>query len=130
MRMILRATALALAALCWGGPIAAGETVRYSGTVTAIDAERGTIVLAEVGPWRLVRGRTQTTERIVRTTASTQILLAKRADNAPSGFPNDFVTVPLSDSPLFTGDFVTVECERQGKRLTATTVTVVRPAAP
>lgn len=130
MRMILRAAALVLAALCWGVPISAAETVRYSGTVTAVDPERGTIVLAEVGPWRLVHGQTQTTKRTVAITTSTQILLARRAAKTPSGFPNDFVTAPLSDSPIFSGDFVTVECERQGKRLTAITVTVVRPGAP
>ena len=130
MRMMLKTVALVLVALAWSVPMPAAETVRYSGTVTAADPERGTIVLDEVGPWRLVRGQTQTMKRTVMISTSTQILLARRAEKTPSGFPNDFVTAPLTDSPIFNGDFVTVECQRQGKRLTAITITVVRPGAP
>jgi len=99
------------------------RTVRYSGTVTTIDPERGLMILEEVGPWRVERGATVVTRRTISLNASTTYNLFMRVD-APGAFAGDFIEVVLDVDHLAPGDFVTAECVRQGDRLVALTVTV------
>lgn len=101
----------------------AARTVRYSGTVAAIDPDRGVMILEEVGPWRVERGATVVTRRMISLTPSTKYDLFMRV-NAPGAFAGDFIEVILDIDHVAPGDFVTVEGVRDGERLVALTVTV------
>ncbi len=101
----------------------AARTVRHSGTVAAIDAQSGVLVIAEVGPWRVERGVTVTTRRNIVFTPETRFDLYMRVD-APGAFAGDFTEVTLAPEDVSPGDFVTAECVRRGGRLEALTVTV------
>ena len=108
-----------------GAPLPAGsQTVNHSGTILAVDNVVGTIVLGEVGPWRVERGITQMTSRVIAMTASTKFVEVKRGAETP--FPGDFVETALDAGALKVGDFVTVECLHKGKRMTALKVVVPR----
>jgi hypothetical protein len=104
-------------------PADAARTVRHSGTVAAIDPDRGVLVLDEVGPWRVERGETVVTRRTISLTPSTKYDLFMRVD-APGAFAGDFIEVILDVDHVAPGDFVTVEGVREGGRLVARTVTV------
>lgn len=101
----------------------AAPTVRYSGTVAAIDPEGSVMILEEVGPWRVERGATVVTRRTIGLTPSTKYNLFMRV-NVPGAFAGDFIEVALDVNDVARGDFVTAECVRQGNRLVALTVTV------
>jgi len=118
--------ALALLLLLSGAaPVVAGE-LSYSGTVKTIDRATRTLVLDEVGPWKVVRGATQLTERTIALTPRTEILLVRRAPEG-GAFPNDFVRTALAPADLAAGDFITARVAREGDRLVAVVITVVRP---
>jgi hypothetical protein len=55
------------------------------------------------------------------------IVLSRRSAQPPSGFVGDFVEEPLAPWGLAPGDFVTIECEHEAKRLVARKVTVATP---
>ncbi|MBI1734322.1 MAG: hypothetical protein HYR51_04040 [Candidatus Rokubacteria bacterium] len=101
----------------------AAPTVRYSGTVAAIDPGGNVMILEDVGPWRVERGATVVTRRTISLTASTRYNLFMRV-NAPGAFAGDFIEVLLEVGDVAPGDFVTAECVRRGGRLVADTVTV------
>lgn len=101
----------------------AARTVRFSGTVAAIDPEGSVMIVEEVGPWRVERGATVVTRRTVGLTPSTKYNLFMRV-NAPGAFAGDFIEVVLDAEHVAAGDFVTAECVRRGNRLTALTITV------
>jgi hypothetical protein len=119
---------LALLAMAVPAANAAGAP-RYSGTVAAIDHDRGVMLVDEVGPWRVERGATVTTRRTIRLTPGTQYRLFMRVDR-PGAFPGDFIEVALAPTDFGPGDFVTVECARGGERLVAVTVTVAELPLP
>ena len=106
-------------------PVRAGE-VSYSGTVKAIDPAAGTLVLGEVGPWKVVGGATEITERAILLAASTEIALVKRATDGATAFSGDFVRTGLAPGDVAPGDFVTAKCVVQDGKLTALVLTVVR----
>jgi hypothetical protein len=101
----------------------AGGRETHSGSLLAIDRGAGTIVLAEVGPWRLERGQTRITERSIIVTDATVFTRVRRAESTPTGFPGDFVQESLDRWDLRPGDWVTVECDH-GRRMTAVKITV------
>ena len=107
---------------------ATAETTSHSGTIGAVDRAVGTIVLDEIGPWRVKGGATEITRRTITVTATTEFKLAERvrATGRGGGFW-EFVEVALRPEELKTGDFVTVKVAHEGWRLTAVTVTLVRP---
>ena len=110
-----------------GVPLVAGaEAIKHSGAVIAINKDAGTIVLSEVGPWRVEKGVTKITRRTISVTPSTKFVEVKRSMETP--FPGDFVEGALVAGDLKVGDFVTVECLHEGKRLTAVKVTVTPPS--
>lgn len=93
---------------------AAGEIVYHSGTIEAVDAGAGRLSLAEVGPWRVARGRTVTTRVVMIVSAATEVVLALRAEELPDeDFAGTFVYAPLETRDLAVGDYVTVECEHR-----------------
>lgn len=120
------AAALVLAGVLGAGPAVAAEVVRHSGTLRSVDAAAGRVVLGEIGPWRVIGGRTQVTELSIRIGADTHVLVVRRAPNASSGFVGDFVEEPARVSSLRPGDFLTVDCVHAGPHTTAHMLIVVR----
>lgn len=97
----------------------------HSGTVIAVDPQKGTILLGEVGPWHVKDGQTEITRRTIGVEPSTQIVMLKRSrEPGPSGWPGDFVEVPLGAWAVKGGDFVTVRVEQKEKRPIATRIAV------
>lgn len=101
----------------------AARTVRHSGTVVAIDAQSGVLVIDEVGPWRVEKEATVTTRRSIGFTPETRFNLYMRV-NVPGAFAGDFIEVVFAPDDVSPGDFVTAECVREGGRLVARVVTV------
>lgn len=102
---------------------------RHSGTIVAIADDARTFVLAEVGPWQVRKGAMVITNRTITQTPETQYAMMGRADDAPSGFPSDFVEIVLGPESVYLNDYVTVECRHEGKRLLAVKITVAELAA-
>jgi hypothetical protein len=128
MQLVIRRgwlPALALLALpLWAG----AEAGNHSGTVQTLNKDAGTIVLGEIGPWRVKEGVTEVTERTIIVTKATEFSQARRAAGAgPGGWIGEFVEVKLTPWEVRKGDFVTVEVSQEGERLTALKVTVVAP---
>ena len=117
-RHLWLAALLALAGSAAAGPV----TMRHSGTV--VEVGETTIVLAEVGPWRLEQGQTVVTYRTIEVSADTPLTIATREEAASSGFPGDFVVSTLVPWGLSPGDFVTVDCVHAGKQQIARAITV------
>ncbi len=106
-------------------PLWAGETTNISGTIVALNKEAGTIVVGEVGPWRVKEGATEITPRTVAVTAGTEFKQVRRAEGAgPTGWVGEFVEVAVGPWELKRGDFVTVQVRHEGPRLTALKVAV------
>ncbi len=117
----LVATGLVLAAGGW-----AATTVKYSGTIVAVDPEGKVFTLAEVGPWHVKAGKTVTTLRMIHLTPQTQYTMFMRV-NAPGRYTGDFIEVPLEAADIAVGDHVTAECRVEAGRLVATKVSTVDP---
>jgi hypothetical protein len=100
---------------------AAGAS-RYSGTVVAIDPQGGVMIVEEVGPWRVERGRTVVTRRTIELRSATMFNSFIRVD-VPGRFAGDFIEVALEAEDFTPGDFVTAECLRERGRLVAVRVT-------
>jgi len=107
-------------------PVWAGE--KHSGTLVSSDKSASTIVVEEVGPWRVGQGQAEITNRTFRVTGETRFVLAeRRTENGSLTWRGGFVEVPVRAWDVRTGDFVTVDAERTGERLVALVITVVRP---
>jgi len=120
------ASALLLLAVLAAAATSAADvpgTVRHSGTLVTIDPRDGVMVVDEVGPWRVEKGATVTTRRVIGVTPDTKFNLFMRVD-VPGAFAGDFIEVELDAGDLTPGDFVTAECVRERGRLVALTVTV------
>jgi hypothetical protein len=97
----------------------------HSGTVVAVDPAKGTIVIDEIGPWEMKSGRTISTQRTFLVEPSTQfVMLKRRPEPGPSGWPGEFVEAPLGAWAVSKGDFVTVRVKEEAKRSIATRVAV------
>ncbi len=115
------ALGLALASAAWA------DGVRHSGSLAAVNAAAGTIVLDEVGPWRVEKGATVVTKRTIVVPADATLIVVRRAPQAPSGYANDWVEERGSLADLKPGVFVTAETERKNGRLTAVRVVIAAP---
>ncbi|MBI2528351.1 MAG: hypothetical protein HYV93_20515 [Candidatus Rokubacteria bacterium] len=125
MKRLSRMVSLVAAVLAVVAPLAGAEEItRHSGTVLAVDPSAGTLVLGEVGPWRLERGETRITRLAIATSPTTEFSLAERVADGSGGFPGAFAERLLDRGRVKVGDFVTVSGRRQGKRLAALKVTV------
>ncbi|MBI4588946.1 MAG: hypothetical protein HY725_08910 [Candidatus Rokubacteria bacterium] len=131
-REMIRLTGLlVIALLMLLSASAVAETTNHSGTILALNKEAGTIVLGEMGPWRVKGGVTLITERTIAVTSATVFKQVKRAPGAgPTGWVGEFVETGLGAWELKKGDFVTVQVRQEGQRLTALSVAVVAPGAP
>jgi hypothetical protein len=97
---------------------------RHSGVIADANERAGTLLLAEVGPWRVRDGRTVITYRTIAFTPATEFALAFRAEHPDGGFTGDFIETPLEPWAVYVGDHVTIECRQEGKRLVAVKMTV------
>jgi hypothetical protein len=103
----------------------AADTFKHTGTIADFDDRTGTIVLAEVGPWRGGEGAAVVTSRRIAVTRDTAFAIVFRAEDPATGFGGDFVEVPLEAAGVYVGDVVTVECLQDGPRVIARKITVV-----
>ena len=128
MKRLSRMVLLVAAGLAVVAPSAGAEEItKHSGTVLAVDRNAGTLVLGEVGPWRVERGETRITRLTITMVPVTEFTLAERATDGAAGFPGAFLELPLDRWYVKEGDFVTVTCLHEGQRLTALKVTVSKP---
>jgi hypothetical protein len=100
----------------------AARTSTHSGAVVAIDPQGGVMIMEEVGPWRVERGRTVVTRRTISLTSATTFNSFIRVD-VPGRFAGDFIEVALDAEDITPGDFVTAECLHERDRLVAVRVT-------
>jgi hypothetical protein len=124
------AGALALALAAIAPEVGSAQVIRHSGSLLDVDRARGTIALAEIGPWRLDTETTVITVRTVAVTAATHFLLARRAADARTGHIGDFIEEDLEAWAIYAGDFVTVDCAHRSGRLVALRIVVVEGVAP
>jgi hypothetical protein len=79
---------LLFAALLAASPVRAGEAIRHSGLIAAIDTTRQPLTLDEIGPWR---AGTWDIHRVVALTPDTRAVLVSRvAGCAQDGWPGGF----------------------------------------
>ena len=115
---------LALLASASAGWCASG-TVTYAGSILAVDAATGNIVVGDMGPLQN-DGRSEIARRSIVVTPSTQFTKVTRAQGvAPSGWIGDFVTAQLSPSDVKPGNFVAVTASLEPNGPQAVKVTVV-----
>jgi hypothetical protein len=101
------------------------EVRNHSGTVVSTDRVTNTIVIGEIGPWRLKDGATDGTRHAVTITPVTMFVLAGRVPGpGPNGWIGDFAEELLAPWALREGDFVTVLCQHDGRFLTALEIVV------
>jgi hypothetical protein len=103
---------------------ARAEIVKHSGTIVDDDENTDSIVLAEVGPWRIHDGATVVTRPRIALTTRTECAIAFRVEDTGEGFPGEFVEAPLDRSGVYVGDYVTIECRNEGARMVALKITV------
>ena len=107
------------------------EVERHSGTIRAVDQAAGTLVLNEMGPWRMAKNVTEVTPLTVALAPGTEVLIATRAEGvAPSGWLGDYIETPSDGTALKLGEFVTLMVTRQGERLTVEKAVVVATPSP
>jgi hypothetical protein len=124
--MVPRLVACSLAMLLMGAGAQAAsgaDLVKHSGRILVLDPAHGQLVLEEVGPWQVRDGVTQVIRRTIALTPQTVIAIVLRA-NPPGGYPGEFIEGRLEPGDLDPGDFVTVECRSEGRRLVATRIVV------
>lgn len=97
--------------------------VRLSGTIVAIDEDRGTISVEEIGPSH-GRRSPDVVRRTVAVTPWTWFTLVARGEEPVTGFVGDFRLFVIGASDVMVGDYVTAECLYEGRRLTALKVTI------
>jgi hypothetical protein len=121
-------TTLIVVAIAWlvAPPGEALAQERRSGTVIGVDDRTRTIVIEEVGPWRVQKGVTQVMRHTIVIAPSARITSYIRV-NVAGRFGGDFLEVPFELSDVAIGDFVTVEGRRVGRRLIASRIDVAQP---
>jgi hypothetical protein len=127
---VLLASAVLCCALGPMGPAMAGDdTMRFSGTVVAIDAPGATVTIEELGaaptPTSTPAPRTHT----IQLAPATAIRLLQRQPGADSGWSGGFAATPMAASDLRPGDFATVLLDRRDARTVASSIDVIRPPA-
>lgn len=121
VKRIALSVVLALAWLLVASDASVAEGARHSGTVVAIDPQRGVMVIDEVGPGR---GPTPTiVRRTIGFTTATRFRSFIRVD-VHGAFAGDFIEVALDAEDVSVGDLVTAECVSARGGLVATRVTV------
>jgi hypothetical protein len=93
----------ALAGLCLAALANAGDELKYTGQIVAIESREGMIRLEEIGPWTGPTRGLHT--RTIRLTPETRITLIGRSDGAGAdGWVGQFIEAPLTAADLHRGD--------------------------
>jgi len=122
--LTVSAVGLLLLILAMPGAGQAAAT-RHSGTVVAVDRDAGTIVIEELGPWRVRGGQTVITRFTVKLDKPAWWTRARRATGAgPLGWEGEFIEVPQDAWGLRPGEYATIELTGAGKGQAARRVTV------
>jgi hypothetical protein len=126
--MMIRARAtVGLLAILVAGPAGAATVETHSGAVRAVDLERHTVTIEEMGPWR--GPGSHPTRRSIRFTTKTTVDLVRRPVTPPPGrWPGGYVESPSTMGEVRPGDFVSATVTRHDGRITARAIDVVRPA--
>lgn len=126
--MMIRARAMVgLLPILLAGPAWAATVETHSGAVRAVDLERHTVTVEEMGPWR--GPGSHSTRRSIRFTTKTSVDLVQRSvAPPPGGWPGGYVESPSTMGEVRPGDFVSVTATRHDGRITARAIDVVRPA--
>ena len=103
------------------------ERTKHSGTIVAIDHLAGTIVVGEVGPWKVRGGQTVVVNRTITLTPDTEVTIAGRTYDALDGWGGQFIEGPLGPDALYLNDHVTVDCLHVGARMIALKITITAP---
>lgn len=115
-----------LSALLLAGPAGAAGAETHSGSVRAVDLQRHTLTVEEMGPWRGPASRPAS--RSIRFTPETAVTLMQRSTTPPpEGWPGGYVVAPLAVSEIRPGDFVSLTVARPDGRIAARSIDVVRP---
>jgi hypothetical protein len=107
---------------------ASAQIAKHSGSLLDVDHDRGTITLAELGPWRL---ETETTVVMVHTivvTPETDFAVVRRVAGAPGATAQELVLEDVEPWLVSVGDSVTVDCVRRAGRLIARRIVVTEAA--
>ncbi len=103
----------------------------HSGRIEAIDKTTGSLVVGEVGPWRVKEGKTEITRRTIVVTSSTEWVRLGRSEGAgPSGWAGEAIETSITPWDVKAGDVVTVRVRRDSGRLIAIRVSVATPDRP
>ena len=107
-------------------PGQAREALKFSGRLATISPPGPAVTVEELTTW--TGPTTGLTEHSIGVSPSTEIRLVRRTEGlSPDGWPGGFTAAPLSRSDLRVGDWVTVEAAREGDRLVAVSIEVMRP---
>lgn len=126
----LTVVAALVAVLGFTGRGDAQERMKHSGSIVAIDDKAATIVLAEIGPWKVRQGKTVITHRTITVTPETEFAIVGREYATLNGWPGEFVEGVLVPGAIYVNDFVTIDCLHKGERLIALKITVTDVAEP
>lgn len=101
--------------------------VSHSGVVTSIDPASGTLILEEIGPW--TGPATRPVSLSISLTPTTTVELVQRSPVAQAGgWPGGYVDSSVKPADVHPGQFATVSTVRDGARLVARSIEVVRPS--
>src|SRR5712692_6675302 len=98
-----RSLVFALAAVLTAAPALAADTETHSGTLTAIDPAKHTLMLEEMGPWRGA-GTGVITRSIVVTPATKVELVRRSKEPVAGGWPGGYVDSPQTLAVVHPGD--------------------------
>jgi hypothetical protein len=105
----------------------AAEETRHTGKIVAIQPDRQSFTLEEMGPW--TGPQHGVIKQVVRLAPDTKVVMVTRAQASEGdAWPGGFTQSPIAPSDLRPGDYVTVEGDARKGHLVARWVTVVRPA--
>jgi hypothetical protein len=108
---------------------AAGDTAIHSGIVTSVDAARGTLTLQETGPWKGPDTNPTSVSIALQPTTIVELVQRSTIGNArENGWQGGYVSSPMKAADLHAGEFANVSTVRDGTRLSAVSIEVVRPS--
>jgi hypothetical protein len=113
-----------LVALLPGRAPAAAQGMKHSGVIVSVSESTGMLVIRETGPSKAPHGRAVLRRLAITVTAHTEFAMVSPEAPAPPGPPSPLVVRPIGAWAVYTGDFVTIECLHERRRLIATKVTV------
>jgi hypothetical protein len=113
-----------------GTPSVGAQVVKHAGSLLDVDADGGTIMLAEFGPWRIDTETRLITVRSIVVTPETDFGLVYRTTDPSTDPPDDVVVEEAERWAIYPGDFVIVDCVHRDGRAIALRIIVTDSEAP